>query len=150
MELTKENVVVSVGSIERGGKIEDFEKKFKAIKKKAIKDGCTNITVALEYREKGAGDDDYNSSWISIEGTRLETDEEWHKRLVLECGRLCRCIKDIERIPTDLTYYKKEIEKLNEAIETSPLRCEKCNVPVYWVTYTGNKHKRLCNKCNNV
>jgi len=120
--------------------------KLKKASKKATIKGFSKIkliTFDVPNDENNLG-----YSGIQIVGERMETEEEWlrriegikyHKKRTLD--NYTRGIGLIETLNNDI----KEIEKV---IETTTLRCEKCNIPCsYTISISGKKPRRLCSKC---
>jgi hypothetical protein len=129
--------------------IEEFTKALLHLENKAIKDGLTDLTVQICYE---SGDEDIPNSYsMSLCGKRLETEEEWHKRLEDDRQRAKRELETAQAIVARSTKYEERIKNIDAALETSTLRCEKCNKPCSYTSYIldWKKSKRICNDCCN-
>lgn len=120
------------------------------MEKKAIKEGYTNLRLIIrqEPSEYELSTGDY---YICLEGSRLETEEEWHKRLLHKKTRLTNDLNDAISMTSEagLKFYGDEIKLLTEKLETSTLRCEKCGMLCAYTTTMSNwkKPRRICNIC---
>jgi hypothetical protein len=151
--LAKEIIEVQSNYIKVGPlnlKMEDFKEKLEGLENKAIKDGLTDLTVQICYE---SGDEDTCPSYsMSLCGKRLETEEEWHKKLEDHKRRLKRELETAQAIVARSTTYDEKNKKIDAALETSTLRCEKCNKPCSYKTSMSDwkKSKRICNDCCNI
>lgn len=119
--------------------------------KKAIKEGYTNLRLDVLNKEgydyEGASSD---TVYLVLLGDRLETEEEWHSRLLRIKTRKVDDLEDAKKMTSEdgLKFYENEIDILSKALEKSTLRCEKCNcLCSYTTSFGGKKARRICSKC---
>lgn len=85
---------------------------------------------------------------LSLVGNRLETDEEWHMRIKDLKDSLERTVGNSEKILERVESNKLLIKEYEEALNTSPLKCEVCGKPwLYLVNREGEKTRRICHDC---
>jgi hypothetical protein len=127
---------------------EEVARELTAAIKKARKNNVTHLRVNTSYDE---GDSDsLPSHYIIIEGDVQETDLEWHCRLEHEKNVLKRNIEEAQRVIGNISYYSDRIDKIEQALQKSSLRCVDCNKPESSQTSsqdTGGKTIRICHKC---
>jgi hypothetical protein len=117
------------------------------LEKQAKKEGYKDITVDLHF-DRG-DENNLDSSELIVSGTRLETEEEWHKRLESIKTRKSNTISNAAKIMERSKVLVESIESINEALSKSSLKCEECKNPCSYTTYHGGwKHsRRVCYEC---
>lgn len=147
MNLEREMTNATAGRICTDSTLKDFKRTFNQIEKKAKKEGFTNLHIIVTYDE---GDDNTLARhYVEIHGSRLETEEEWHKRLEWQKLRNTRDLEQAQRVVSFGRVTMGENESIDKALEKSSLRCEKCGVPETGLVCMGGwkRSKRLCSKC---
>ena len=122
--------------------IKELNKQFE----KAKKDGWEDITIVTE--EDSGDADNLPSSSIILCGYRLETEEEWHRRLDDKRMHLIKTISNAQDIVNRSDKIKEKIAEFDKAISKSSLKCIDCGNPCYYTTSMGGgKSVRRCFVC---
>lgn len=136
--------------IDNGISLEEFAKKLQSIIKKATKDGVTELHF---HWDRDEGDDDtLPSETFTVMGKRLETEEEWHGRLVSAKNRCIRELENAQNIVKRSSHYTTKAQDIDKALEKSTLRCVKCGKPCnYTMCVLGwNNSKCICTECTDI
>ena len=116
--------------------------KLEVFKKTTIGKGYKNVEVKFDIESRDYGDGrEQEEPFISIIGTRLETEEEWVRRLESIKERSLKNIENAKFILSDLEYRNNKIAKIDEALSRSLLKCDKCGTP--WAA----NYSKTCNDC---
>lgn len=116
------------------------------------KQGITNLNIQVRGDE--GDENNLPRTYLVIYGRRIETNEEWHKRLLEHKSFLSREVESIERDKLHVNDLKKEIENIEKSLKKIPksLRCSKCGNPKSYIVYGGiwgDKEVRVCRDCDN-
>lgn len=129
-----------------------LKKKLDELCKKAKKDGLINpvISISAELPD----DEGYGREGVvfSMYGQRQETEEEWFKRIQNMKNANEQELQRAKDTVNAESLYLERIQKCNDALEKSTLRCQDCGVPsMSWVCSPGEKtSRRICSKCSNI
>jgi hypothetical protein len=154
MKLEKEIISVQSEFVTVGPtdlKIEDFKERLTKLEKKAKETGITDLKVQMSYDQGDVDCDNRPLYTMCLIGKRLETEGEWHKRLEDQKVRSKRELETAKAIVARSAIYDEKIKNIDAALDTSTLRCEKCNSPCSYTTYMSNwsESKRVCYDCCN-
>jgi hypothetical protein len=128
--------------------IKDFKNRFRKLEREA-KNSYENITVDFGYED--GDENNLGSSYLVVEGIRVETEKEWHDRL--ESIKCCNknTLDNANRIIMASKVYMDQNDEINFALSKSSLRCEICKKPWTGMCYQSNwkKSRRICPKCSD-
>ena len=127
--------------------LKDLKAELAKLEKKAKKEGYKDIEVDFEHDY--GGENSLGGSYMVVVGTRLETDDEWHRRLDRIKREHKMEIENAERTLKAVKIYTDKIAEVEKALEKSPLKCENCGSPESGLTHKGNwkRSRRICPKC---
>lgn len=149
--MEKQRINARAGSIVFDSKLSlaDFLKEVQKITRKAKRDGYKDLTVDGGYDN---GDEDtLPSSFFQVFGNRLETEEEWHKRLEDIRRHNQNTLENAQRIMDRKENFLKRIVEVDTALDKSSLKCVDCGSPHSHLESGGGlkKETRLCGPCSN-
>jgi len=126
--------------------IDEAIKFLKKSKTKAKKLNFEDLKIHYAYYE---GDENsLPQSSIVVNGWRLETEEEWHRRIEERKRAIQRNIDNAEATVARKTNLNQTIEAIDKALEKSSLKCKVCGKHCSYITYRNNKPERICCKCD--
>lgn len=129
-------------------KIETFKQDLKRIEKKAKKLGYTNVRVELRYNE--GDENNLSRTTFAVTGDKLETDQEWHRRLEHEKIRNKRVIEETLRNHNVLSFFQDIDKQYEDALKNSPLKCITCGKPTAREIHSWGKTRRICHECDHI
>lgn len=126
--------------------IDDTIKFLKKAEIIAKKKGFEDIKVEHIYYEGDENNLPYST--MVVTGWRLETEEEWHRRLEERQRSIKRNLDSAGQMVARKISIGQTIATIDEALAKSSLKCEVCGKPCSYTTYYNNKTKRICGKCD--
>jgi len=141
----KVNKLIGEISNNRNLSVKEFRVSFGKLMKRAKKEGYEDISV--DFQTDNGDENNLSSSCMVLMGTRMETEEEWHKRLQHNYNNNKRILDQANRVVNVAKVYDDENDKIAEALSKSSLKCCKCGKPCSYTTWAGGKTKRICNEC---
>lgn len=146
--LEKIRVRKMVGSVDSDLKTANkVIEKLSTLVKLAEKDGLTDIRIDPEFEP--ADDCNLENRYISVTAMRLETDEEWHRRLESNKDRLLHTIENGKSIVQKEQHYRDKCKEIDEALSKSNLKCKYCGKPTSISWNVNGKMVYTCPDCFN-